>query len=254
MFYEPRLLWDPPIIGIVQIWKGGMASHGGFVGVAVGTWLFCRRYSVPALHVLDLSVLICPPGLCLGRLANFVNGELWGKPLPAALQGNPPWWSVKYPEEILRADFSHRELLLSLKARFGIEGPLPDAVAEAIRSGHEQITEAVRPLLTAHYPSQIIQAVTDGPILIAIMAALWFFPLKPGCVSGGFLVSYGVMRMVTEIFRQPDPGVSLLSTPFGELSRGQVLSVVIVVAGVVLTAACARRTAAVLGCLRVSRL
>ena len=144
--------------------------------------------------------------------------------------------------------------MLSLKSRFAIEGPFPDSVVEAIRSGHEQITEAVRPLLTAYYPSQIFQAFTDGPILFATMATLWLFPLKPGCVSGGFLLSYGLMRVATELFREPDEGVSVLSTPLGDLSRGQVLSVLMVVAGILVTTVCARREATVMGCLRKSRL
>jgi phosphatidylglycerol:prolipoprotein diacylglycerol transferase len=241
LFYEQHLLWDPPLLGIVQIWRGGMSSHGGFLGVALGVWLFCRKYHIPVLHVLDLSVLVCPPGLGLGRLANFVNAELWGKPLPASWQADPPWWSVKYPEEILQAGFSHRDTVLALKARFGIDGPFPGAVVEAVRAGHEQLAEALRPLLTAYYPSQLFQAVTDGPLLFAIMAILWRVCRKPGCVSGGFLVSYGVFRIMTEVFRQPDPGVAALATPFGDLSRGQVLSAAMVAAGIVMAAVCARR-------------
>ncbi len=253
IFYQPDLLWDPPLIGIVQIWKGGMSSHGGLAGVIIGTWLFCRKYSFSALHVLDMSALACPPGLGLGRLANFINGELWGRPLPPSWQDIPPWWSVKYPQEILRADFSHLEPVLTLKSRFAIEGPFPGAVVDAILSGNEQLTDAVRPLLTAHYPSQIFQAFTDGPVLLAILATLWLFPLKPGCISGGFLLSYGVMRIATEIFRQPDEGVAVLSLSLGDLSRGQVLSMVMVAAGIVMTAVCSCRKAEVMGCLRKSR-
>lgn len=68
---------DP--LGIFKIWQSGMASHGGFAGVAVALWLFARRRQLPFLHVADLVVTTAPVGLGLGRLANFINGELWGK-------------------------------------------------------------------------------------------------------------------------------------------------------------------------------
>lgn len=77
---------------ILQVWQGGMSFHGGFMGViAVGLW-FCRKNAIPALQLSDAMALVAPIGLFLGRLANFVNAELWGRPstLP---------WAVIFPGE-----------------------------------------------------------------------------------------------------------------------------------------------------------
>ncbi|MBN1442274.1 MAG: prolipoprotein diacylglyceryl transferase [Planctomycetes bacterium] len=249
IFYDQRLLWDPPLIGIIQIWRGGMASHGGFIGVVVATWLFARRRKTSALHILDMGALACPLGLGLGRLANFVNGELWGKALPAALQKDPPWWSVKYPDELLGHGFLTEERLESLGPLFGGKAPSIEDVVLAVRSGQEAVVEAVRPWLTAYHPSQIYQALSDGPILFLAMVILWLFPLKPGGVSGGFLITYGILRIATEVFRQPDEGVALLPTPWFDLSRGQLLSILMVIAGIALIVYSVRRDARPMGSL-----
>lgn len=242
IFYEPQLLWDPPVIGIIQIWRGGMASHGGFIGVVIATILFARKRSLSTMELLDVEALVGTPGLGLGRLANFVNAELWGKALPASLQADPPWWSVKYPQEILEAGFSRADQVAALRPLVPDGAPFPQNLLDAVQSGDEAVTEALRPLLTAYYPSQIFQAITDGPILFLLMAGLWFLlpRRKPGYVAGGFLISYGLLRIATEVFRQPDTGVSLLPTPLGSLQRGQVLSTLTVIVGVTLVIAAAR--------------
>jgi phosphatidylglycerol---prolipoprotein diacylglyceryl transferase len=68
---------DP--LAILRVWEGGMASHGGMAGVAVALWWFARKRQVPLFHLSDLIVTTAPLGLLLGRIANFINGELWGK-------------------------------------------------------------------------------------------------------------------------------------------------------------------------------
>ncbi len=78
LFYKPGDFLHDPLI-LFRVWEGGMASHGGFAGVVVGMWLFARSRKVPFLHVADLVVTTAPVGLFLGRVANFLNGELWGR-------------------------------------------------------------------------------------------------------------------------------------------------------------------------------
>lgn len=78
LFYQPLELVREPWT-LFQVWKGGMASHGGFIGVAAATWWTARKYKVNFWHVADLFCSLAPAGLLLGRLANFWNGELWGK-------------------------------------------------------------------------------------------------------------------------------------------------------------------------------
>lgn len=64
---------------IVYIWEGGMSFHGGFIGFALAFWCFCRHHRIPYLQLMDVMAAVAPIGLCLGRLANFINGELWGR-------------------------------------------------------------------------------------------------------------------------------------------------------------------------------
>jgi phosphatidylglycerol:prolipoprotein diacylglycerol transferase len=78
LYHPEQLLHDP--LSFFRIWEGGMASHGGFIGVTLALWLFARRQKIPFLHLGDLACSVAPAGLLFGRIANFINGELWGKP------------------------------------------------------------------------------------------------------------------------------------------------------------------------------
>ena len=81
LFYDlPRYLERPQ--DIFAIWQGGMSFHGGLIGATLGLWLFAGRRGYPALSVFDLAAAVVPIGLLLGRIANFINGELWGRPAP----------------------------------------------------------------------------------------------------------------------------------------------------------------------------
>lgn len=89
LFYDlPTYLADP--LQIVRVWEGGMSFHGGFVGVVVAAIWFCRREGIPMLSMGDLLAVATPVGLMLGRLANFINAELWGRPTELP-------WGVIFP-------------------------------------------------------------------------------------------------------------------------------------------------------------
>lgn len=89
LFYDlPTYLADP--LQIVRVWEGGMSFHGGFAGVVVAAVWFCRREGVPMLSMGDLLAIATPVGLMLGRLANFINAELWGRPTDLP-------WGVVFP-------------------------------------------------------------------------------------------------------------------------------------------------------------
>lgn len=89
MFYQPEYYLAHPL-EIPMIWQGGMAFHGGLLGVAVAGLWFVRRTGAPVLSVADLLALGTPVGLMLGRIANFINAELWGRPTDAP-------WGVIFP-------------------------------------------------------------------------------------------------------------------------------------------------------------
>lgn len=81
LFYDLESYLAHPA-DILAIWQGGMSFHGGLIGSALALTLFARRYKVPTLSMFDIAATVVPIGLFFGRIANFVNGELWGRPAP----------------------------------------------------------------------------------------------------------------------------------------------------------------------------
>jgi phosphatidylglycerol---prolipoprotein diacylglyceryl transferase len=78
LFYNPAYFLSNPL-EIPVLWRGGMSFHGGFLGVILALFLFARGRKIPFRSMLDIAALVTPIGLFLGRIANFVNGELWGR-------------------------------------------------------------------------------------------------------------------------------------------------------------------------------
>ena len=91
LFYQPQFYFEHPGM-ILRVWEGGMSFHGGFLGVVVAAMLFCWREKIAMLRLGDLFGKAAPPGMFLGRLANFVNAELWGRPTDLP-------WGVIFPGE-----------------------------------------------------------------------------------------------------------------------------------------------------------
>lgn len=89
LFYEPGYYLSNPA-EILKVWQGGMSFHGGFAGVIVAAWLFCRARGIPPLRLADGMAVVAPVGLFFGRLANFINAELWGRPTEMP-------WGVIFP-------------------------------------------------------------------------------------------------------------------------------------------------------------
>ena len=78
LFYQPSYYLANPL-DILKVWQGGMAFHGGLSGVIIAMWLFARRRGIPFLSVSDRVAMVVPIGLCLGRISNFINAELYGR-------------------------------------------------------------------------------------------------------------------------------------------------------------------------------
>jgi phosphatidylglycerol---prolipoprotein diacylglyceryl transferase len=91
LFYQPSFFLQHPS-QIFAVWTGGMSFHGGMLGVSVALIWFCRRQKIPILGFADRIAVAAPIGLGLGRLANFINGELWGRPAPDWLP-----WAMIFP-------------------------------------------------------------------------------------------------------------------------------------------------------------
>jgi phosphatidylglycerol:prolipoprotein diacylglycerol transferase len=119
IFYNPgEYLHDP--LAIFKLWEGGMSFHGGMAGVIIAILLYARAKGLSALRILDYAAVITPLGLMLGRLANFVNGELWGR----ATGGN---WGIifpgagplpRHPSQLYEAAFEGALLLVILNLLF----------------------------------------------------------------------------------------------------------------------------------------
>ena len=95
LFYQPTYYLSNPA-EILKVWQGGMAFHGGFLGVVVVAIAFSKQQKIPLLATADLLAIAAPVGLMLGRLANFINAELWGRPTTLP-------WGVAFPGEAAQA-------------------------------------------------------------------------------------------------------------------------------------------------------
>jgi phosphatidylglycerol:prolipoprotein diacylglycerol transferase len=270
LFYEPSLLWTfhhaAPWWGLLEINRGGMASHGGMIGVLVASFFIARGprdpsglrpQRVPVLHVFDLVAFVSTLGLGLGRLANFINGELLGRVV--APPGQPaPWWSVRFPQEILSG---HRPALSPdqtarldtiVSAYTPVGGSFDDGFDRLLRalqhaSGpeHARLAAELAPLLAARHPSQLYQAFAEGLLLTLLLWLLWLTPKKPGVIASSFLIFYGVLRIATEHWRLPD--AHLATQLVLGLSRGQWLSVGMILAGAAMLAMALRATSPRMG-------
>lgn len=89
LIYRPDYYLSHPA-DIIRIWEGGMSFHGGFLGVVLAGLWFCRKHGVPRMQLADALALVTPIGLFLGRIANFINAELWGRPTDLP-------WGVIFP-------------------------------------------------------------------------------------------------------------------------------------------------------------
>ena len=131
LFYQPGFYLAHPAM-ILAVWEGGMSFHGGALGVTIAIVWFCRRNAIPLLGFADRIAVCVPIGLGLGRIANFINGELWGRPAPDWL----PWAMIfpaagpepRHPSQLYQALLEGLVLFLvmfalsrreSLRARFG---------------------------------------------------------------------------------------------------------------------------------------
>jgi phosphatidylglycerol---prolipoprotein diacylglyceryl transferase len=169
-----RLVADP--LSIIRVWEGGMSFHGGLAGVMIAVAWFARRRGRRVADVFDFTAPLPAVGLFAGRIGNFINGELWGKPTDV------PWG-------------------------FLVGGDVRHA-------------------------TQLYEAALEGVLLFAI---IWWFTSKPRvrlAPAGLFLILYAAFRIFIEFLRLPDANIGYLA--FGWLTMGQLLSLPVLIAGVLM--------------------
>ncbi|MFK7942469.1 MAG: prolipoprotein diacylglyceryl transferase [Paracoccaceae bacterium] len=204
LFYQPAYFLENPG-AILQVWQGGMSFHGGFMGVIVATVLFTRVNKIPLLQAGDAVALAAPMGIMLGRLANFINGELYGR-------ATDVWWAMQFPTH--NPDGSRNWDALTAPRH-------PSQLYEAALEG----------------------ALLLGVMLWLATRGGWL--KRPGAITGVFFVGYGAARAFVENFRQGDPQFVNPSNPNGQywrlgdgsdafgLTMGQILSLPMVAIGLV---------------------
>jgi len=193
-----QVVSDP--LMVFRVWKGGMSFHGGLVGVLIALAVFAKRRQRRFADVMDFLAPLPGIGLCAGRIGNFINGELWGKPTDV------PWGFIVDPSTLYPSQAQEAE---DLCRRFAID-----------------------PCVLHVHPSQLYESALEGLLLFTIV---WIFTAKPRprlAPSGLFLLGYGVFRFLVEFVRVPDENRGYLL--FGWVTMGQILSTPMIIAGLTL--------------------
>ena len=106
LFYMPDMIWERPLDIVLGITDGGMSFHGGLIGVSLALWWFARGQKLDLMRIGDAAAVVTPIGLFFGRLANFINGELWGRPadVPWAMRfAHDPECALRHPSQLYEA-------------------------------------------------------------------------------------------------------------------------------------------------------
>lgn len=230
-------LWADPL-WVLRVWEGGMASHGGMLAVLTVAIVWAKRRKWPLLEVCDGLVIVSPIGLFFGRVANFINGELYGRPCAAE---NP--LAMKFPQELVELPTAQQQQAIhALEQAAGapletlravneqgqyVESAL-DTILRLTRES-ESVREALGQHLTARYPSQLFEALGEGLIIFIVLITLRLVWKKApaGIFTAIFCIMYAAARIFTECYREPDAPM------WGSVTRGQYLSLSILAIGLI---------------------
>ena len=198
VFYDTSELVHHPA-SLFRVWEGGMSFHGGLLGVLAGALIWTRRHHLNFFDVMDFVAPLVPIGLGLGRLGNFIGGELWGRHTDLA-------WGMIFPRA-----------LESL-------GRTKDDLYQMYLAG--QLDSEAR------HPSQLYEFCLEGVVLFVV---LWIYSRKPRpryAVGGLFALLYGLFRFGVEFVREPDVQLGFIA--FDWLTMGQILSLPLILVGIAL--------------------
>ena len=225
VFYDPALLvsfgGSLPWWGLLRLTDGGMSSHGGIIGLFVGCWWWSRRHRRDLLVVCDMVCAVAPIGVIFGRLANFWNGELWGRTCDAA---KVPW-AVVFPTELhTPPDLGYKAHLWRL------------AQSDAIAA------------LSPRHPSQLYAMLLEGVIPLLVVLPLHSRHRRPALTMGVLLVVYSFGRFIVEYWREPDVGQpggpdGAVALILGLFTKGQALTLPVELIGLALVVFALRRPA-----------
>lgn len=205
---------------LFMIHQGGMASHGGIAGVALFCLWYARKHHISWAGIGDSIVCGAPLGIFFGRIANFINGELFGRVTDVS-------WAVKFPTELLHEDFVKQggtPISLPPGAMHS-----PDIITHFETSG-EGGKAALEAMLHPRHPSQLYEALGEGLLLSSLLLFVRIrYPRLPhGIITGLFFILYAIARISLEFVRQPDSG----SDGIMGLTRGQFFSLFMIIVGI----------------------
>jgi phosphatidylglycerol:prolipoprotein diacylglycerol transferase len=216
LFYKPEMLREP--LSILRVWEGGMASHGGMIGILALSFYYAKKHKLSWTNLGDALVVAAPIGLFFGRCANFVNGELYGRVTNLS-------WAMLFPKELLE-NLDERDRAVSAAQKIDPSLLDPDAIIQAARH-NSQINGILQEVLTPRHPSQLYEAFFEGIVLFAI---LWFVRTQMrqpnGVLTGLFFICYALFRIVCETFREPDAPL------VASFTRGQFFSFFLIAIGI----------------------
>ena len=217
LFYDLQNFLSHPLI-FFRVMDGGMSAHGGILGLTLYSLWYSFRHKISWRNIGDNLVVAATPGLFLGRLANFINGELYGRVASVP-------WAVQFPKELYAAPPEKVQLALSEAATINPEWISVEDVIENVRQSTE-LKAQLAGTLSPRHPSQLYEAALEGLVLFAILWVLRTrFQLRNGVLTGFFFAGYAILRMIGELFREPDAPLT------GPFTRGQFLSLFLLLIG-----------------------
>jgi len=202
LFYGFDLFLKDPLY-LFRVWEGGMSSHGGFIGVILFMRWYARKHRCPFWNLADNMACTTSLGFGFGRIANFINGELWGRVTHVP-------WAVIFPQSAKSGPLHYGEYDTAL-------------IEKMVRSGD----------LLPRHPSQLYQACVEGFYVFGIMLLLrkTAWGKREGALGAAYLALYALARIAMEFYREPDAGQPVY---FGWLSKGQLYSLVMIIGAIVI--------------------
>ena len=219
IFYDVERFLHNPLV-LFQVWDGGMASHGGIIGLTLYTLWYARSHHISFFNLADNLVVVGPVGVFFGRCANFINGELYGRVTDVS-------WAIQFPKEILFYPPERLQRLLEKAIEINPAFTTPESIIQRVGSSaplHDYLAMELSP----RYPSQLVEAVLEGILLFLLLWTLRTrVRLPDGALTGIFFIAYALLRIGGECFREPDAPLT------AGLTRGQFLSLFMIFVGLI---------------------
>ncbi len=218
LFYNIEGFLSNPLT-LFKIWDGGMSSHGGIAGLALYSLWYAWQHKVSWTGIGDNLVVGSPLGILFGRLANFFNGELYGRPAEVA-------WAMKFPTELRERGMVPSQIGIFVENN---EFPRYSNEIVALAKSTPEGLANLEAVLPPRHPSQLYEGALEGLMLFIILYLVrtQVKGVRNGVLTGLFFLIYAVVRIAVENFREPDNGDPLMMG----ITRGQFYSLFMIVIG-----------------------